>query len=134
RVFVLLLFTIHEQYKKLPVGTLRRWSTFWYNLPGHVTARMWAGGEENYAMKYNSEVLNRQYPVVALFVRHLAYARGLRAAMANLIDHTDPGRDVLQRARRSGATGAQGQVELPAATSLLLGRGASSALGSHVLR
>jgi hypothetical protein len=38
----------------------------------------------NYAMKYNFEVLSRQYAVVALFVRHLAYARGLKAATENL--------------------------------------------------
>ena len=48
---------------------------------------MWVGGEVNYAMKYNFEVLSRQYAVVALFVRHLAYARGLKAATKNLKDH-----------------------------------------------
>jgi hypothetical protein len=35
-------------------------------------------------MKYNFEVLSRQYAVVALFVRHLAYARGLKADAAKL--------------------------------------------------
>lgn len=71
----------------MPVGTLRRWIAFWYNLPARVATRIWVGGEVNYAMKYNFEVLSRQYAVVALFVRHLAYARGLKAATENLKDH-----------------------------------------------
>jgi hypothetical protein len=75
----------------MPVGTLRRWITFWYNLPGRVATRMWVSGEVNYAMKYNFEVLSRQYAVVALFVRHLAYARGLKAATENLKDHGEFG-------------------------------------------
>ena len=73
----------------MPVVTLRRWITFWYNLLGPVTTRMWVGGEVNYAMKYNFEVLSLQYAVVALFVRHLAYARGLKAATENLRDHAE---------------------------------------------
>jgi hypothetical protein len=40
-------------------------------------------------MKYNFEVLSRQYAVVALFVRHLAYARGLKDATANLTDRRE---------------------------------------------
>lgn len=47
------------------------------------------GGEANYAMKYNFEVLSRQYAVVAFFVRHLAYARGLKDAAANLTDRRE---------------------------------------------
>ena len=75
----------------MPVGTLRRWIAFWYNLPARVATRIWVGGEVNYAMKYNFEVLSRQYAVVALFVRHLAYARGLKAATENLKDHGEFG-------------------------------------------
>ena len=40
-------------------------------------------------MGYNFEVLSRQYGVVALFVRHLAYARGIKEATANLIDRRE---------------------------------------------
>ena len=28
----------------MPVDTLQRWITFWYNLPGRVATRIWVGG------------------------------------------------------------------------------------------
>src|SRR5437660_12024886 len=40
-------------------------------------------------MDYNKKLFSRQYPIVAFFVRHLAYARGLKAAMDNLTDHRE---------------------------------------------
>jgi hypothetical protein len=50
----------------MPVGTLRHWIAFWYNLPARVATWIWVGGEVNYAMKYNFEVLSRQYAVAQI--------------------------------------------------------------------
>jgi hypothetical protein len=38
---------------------------------------------------FNEQVLGLQYPVVALFVRHLAYARGLQTTIDNLTNHRE---------------------------------------------
>ena len=40
-------------------------------------------------MKANLKVIDRQYPVVAFFVRHLAFSRGLQTALNDLTDHQE---------------------------------------------
>jgi len=40
-------------------------------------------------MEYNFEVLGQQYAIVASFVQHLAYARGIRAARVPLTEHRE---------------------------------------------